>query len=218
MKPFRPLPALPLLFLALLVLAPLPVSAPARAQKTTPQQNNGPETTLRALIAAYDAAVAKADQDALGKILADDFTIIPIDQTVIDSPAALKTWYAHNRTGSYALIQSVILTPEKEAKIDLLGPDHAHLSGITRETYAMTTGDTITFTAPWTAVAGRQKDGQWRLLSHQSGVNVLDNPLLQATKSTTLTYAAGGLAWGVFIGIVVGLMVGRRRRAGPPTS
>lgn len=193
--------------LAALLLAAAPLSANA-------QDAANDQAALAALIQARAAAIGADDMGALKALMVDGAILVPVDQALIDSPAALDQWHNRNISGSYGLIRSITVTSTLDGPATMLADSVALLRGTDRETYVMKSDEQVTLTARWTATAQRGDDGQWRLASFQSGVNVLDNPILQATKSNTMLYAAGGMVWGLLLGVVVGVFAMRGRRGG----
>lgn len=170
------------------------------------------KAALEALVAARAQAIGADDMAALKALLTDGAILVPIDQTLIDSPQALDRWHDRNISGTYGMIGSIKVESAMDGPPVMLADGVALLRGTDRETYSMKSGETMTLTTRWTATAQRGADGGWKLASFQSGINGLDNPILQAVKSNTLLYAAGGLAWGLALGVIVGLFAGRKRR------
>jgi hypothetical protein len=91
----------------------------------------------------------------------------------------------------------------------LYGGDTGISFGSAVEHFEMTGGRTIDLPARWSATLVKE-DGKWLIASLHASDNLFDNPMLSAARR--LGYGAGGA--GLLAGLVVGILLGRRRRSG----
>lgn len=85
--------------------------------------------------------------------------------------------------------------------------------GSTKERYELADGRGFDIDGRWTATAVKE-NGRWTVLAVHSGVNFLDNPVVNAIERHSLTFAAGTAAVGAVIGFLLGFFI-RRHRAKP---
>src|SRR5262249_9599435 len=84
--------------------------------------------------------------------------------------------------------------------------------GTSQDTFHFKDGDVRTMNTRWTA--GTQKEGgQWKLVNAHFSANLLDNPVLDASKSYAKKLAIGAAIGGIVIGALVALLLRRKQSA-----
>ena len=129
----------------------------------------------------------------------------------------LKAYHARMMTSD----DPVVATYESDPQVD-----RRHVSdgtivsqGRMNDVYGLTSGETLALDSRFTATLIRTDDGPaetggFVIRSFHSSADAFDNPALRMVASRVMTYTAlvaGGVA--LVVGLVVGFLLGRRRRA-----
>ena len=144
--------------------------------------------------------------DALDELLAPEFVATFSDQTRITDRAGLRTYLDRLLRSDSAPLRTMQLQPVADAATSFIGPDVGVAYGSSKDDFTLSDGTKLTLSARWTATVTKV-DGQWKIRAFHAGVNMLDNPILDA---------AGQLCWvgglgGLMLGLVLGWLIGRRR-------
>src|SRR6185436_11014360 len=103
---------------------------------------------------------------------------------------------------------TVTLEPELST---LLG-DVALARGTTTDVVVTDRGE-YRFKSQWTAVC-RRVDGAWKILRVQGSMDPVGNPFVKKLVTTSAAWSGGGGGGlGLLVGLVAGVLVGRRRKA-----
>lgn len=168
---------------------------------------------LRKLMVEATAALNDLDAGALGKHLADGFVLTFADQTVITDPAQLDGYIASYFTGENAPVKSVRFIPEATEKVLFIDARTGVVYGTSADTYTLANDTSLVFDTHWTATVVKQ-EGRWLVQTFHAGVNMLDNPILDAAGQGSLL--SGGIA--LVVGLLIGALLMRMfRRRRPPT-
>jgi len=100
-------------------------------------------------------------------------------------------------------------------KLTELSPDKSWglVRGKALEHYEAKDGDQFDFVTRWTAVMVRDADNQWRLRAIHFGTNHLDNPVLTKVTRTLIRDGVIGAIVALLVGLGLGILIGRRRKA-----
>jgi ketosteroid isomerase-like protein len=138
-------------------------------------------------------------------------------------PNVVVTWHnaevSRGRDGVRAYLDRMLKGPNKvvasygaDVKVDeltiLYGGDTGISFGSAVEHFKMTNGRTFDLPARWSATLVKDGD-KWLIASLHASDNLFDNPLLNLTRRAA--YLAAGA--GVLVGLILGIVIGRRRRA-----
>lgn len=182
--------------------------APAWSQ-TPPSPDEATHNELRALRDGLLAAMRQGDVER-------ELTYL--------HPNVVVTWHnaevSRGRDGVRAYLDRMLKGPNKvvasygaDVKVDeltiLYGGDTGISFGSAVEHFKMTNGRTFDLPARWSATLVKDGD-RWLIASLHSSDNLFDNPLLNLTRRAV--YLAAGA--GILAGLIVGILIGRRRRAG----
>lgn len=173
-------------------------SNPASAS-TAPMLGEADHAALRELMEDATSALNGLDAAALAKYLADGFVVTFSDQTVITDPAQLDGYIANYFTAENAPLRSVSFAPEATEQVRFIDRRTGVVYGTSADTYTLADETSLVFDTHWTATVVKQ-DGRWLVQTFHAGVNMLDNPILDATSKGGLL--SGGVA------LVAGLLTG----------
>jgi ketosteroid isomerase-like protein len=138
-------------------------------------------------------------------------------------PNVVVTWQnaevSRGRDGVRAYLNRMLNGPTKivsdyqlDLNVDeltiLYGGDTGISFGGSREHIGLATGTNIDYPARWSATLVKE-DGKWLVASLHASTNLFENPFLATTKR--LMYI--GCAVALVVGLLVGWLVGRRRKA-----
>jgi ketosteroid isomerase-like protein len=188
--------------LAVIVLFSIPATFAADAG-----DRSADHTALRALLVEVTAALNSGDANKLQAYLATPFVITFVDQQRFTDVPAMVAYRAALEKDRH--LQKMEVTPAADALTTFLGPDVGYCTGTSNDSFDFPEG-TINLSTRWTATLVRQQ-GAWKVAALHAGVNFLDNPAINNVKSgaKTLVLVAGIAA--LLIGLVAGLVLGRRR-------
>lgn len=179
----------------------VPVTARAEENKETHDE-------LRALRDGMIAAIAKSDIDVMCSYLATNCVVTWQDATVSRGREGVRAYYARMMEGPGRIVQSFKTTVNVDELTILYGGDTGISFGTSVDEFNLTGGMKFTLNGRWSAALVKE-DGRWRIANCHMSTNLFDNPLLRATRKTM--YWSGAICVG--IGLVVGVLVGRRRKA-----
>jgi ketosteroid isomerase-like protein len=187
-----------LVALALLLAYAIPV----RSQNATVEDPAHQE--LRTLRTNVIEAITKGDFDGTMRFVHSNVVVTWQNDEVCRGHAGLRTFF--ERMGKNAF-KGYEVPPKPDELTILYNNGNMGVSfGRTVAHYTLF-GHDYHFTNRWTATLVKE-NGQWLLAAYHVSNNVLDNPLINAAK-TSLFWAAGiALA----LGLVIGVLVGRRGR------
>lgn len=197
-------------FLSVALVLFLAAGTPASfGQELTQQQAESIHNELRALRDRAVEALKARDAGALMAELTDDIAFTAMNNEVVHGKQAAMEYYERMMNGAASIVEDMSVTIEPDILSNL------HAGGLS----AVSTGDSVAyfrirggleFTAPlrWTASLVRQDDG-WKIAAMHFSANIFDNPVSAGiSKYLWMFLAAAGL-----VGLVLGFLIGRMRRA-----
>jgi ketosteroid isomerase-like protein len=181
------------------------------AQGAESEKDKKDHDELRALLRIFTQAFNTRQIDPLVPYLHKDFSVTMVNQDVVTTPGELKGYIDKQFNAPGSLLKDVKIQPEA----DILTLFYDGRFGINRggstDTYTLKDGREITIKTRWTGTA-IQEDGKWKVLNAHIGLNILDNPILDAVEKLRWVWGTGGLAIGLVVG-VLGTLLLRRRKA-----
>jgi hypothetical protein len=160
--------------------------------------------TLRNLMIDATAALNDLDSAMLAKYLADGFVLTFADQTVITDLAEIDNYIANYFTGENAPLKSVNFVPEATEKVRFIDSRTGVVYGTSADTYTLADDTNLVLDTHWTATVVKE-NGRWLVQTFHAGVNMLDNPILEATSQ--VGFISGGIA--LIVGLVTGAFLMR---------
>jgi hypothetical protein len=166
---------------------------------------------LRGLRGSLVEALNKQDVAALAPHLAKEFVYTGIDQTVITELAGLDAFFTRVFTAPDAPVENMTIEAEPTTLTRFIADNVGVCYGTAKETYKLKNGKDFVLNSRWTATCLKE-DGAWKISAIQSGVNVLDNTLLNNTQKLCRNGALVGLIVGLLFGIMGTLFIRRQKR------
>lgn len=191
--------ALAILLQVLPAWAEVPPSTMGADSASAAELGEADHDTLRKLMIDTTAALNDLDSATLAKYLAHGFVLTFADQTVITDLADFDGYIANYFTGENAPLKSVNFVPEATEQVRFIDSRTGVVYGTSADSYTLADGTNLVFDTHWTATVVKE-DGRWLVQTFHAGVNMLDNPILEATGQ-------GGFMWGG-IALIVGLVTG----------
>jgi hypothetical protein len=165
------------------------------------EKNKADHEALRALMKkCTDAMNANKLSDLDGSV-DSTFTAITVNHKKLNF-SEFKSEWAKLMTGDKAVLKKVDIKPTAAGLTEFLSPTVGVCHGVSVDTYTFTDGDVRTMTIMWTAVV-RRVGQQWKLAAVHCSADLLNNPVLEASKG--YIYKAGGAGAGA--GLLVGLLL-----------
>lgn len=182
-----------------LALATSAVSAAPEA----PAHNN-----LRATHAAALKAVASSDLDGLLATLHPNVVFVATSGEIVRGHEGVKAYFERMLVGDNKVIESAKFDQEAKELSILHGGDSAIAFGNSTDSYKLTDGDEFVLATKWSATLVQEND-KWLIASFHSSVGVFENAMLDKLKSWALWGGIGAL----FVGLLLGWLIGRRRKS-----
>jgi hypothetical protein len=165
---------------------------------------------LRALMKKGADALTTRNIDSMAPYVFPGFTVITLDDKKLKGLPEVKQYYGNLFDGPNAMLKAMEVRPEADDVTQFLDDNSGVSYGVSNDRYTFRDGDVRDMKSRWSAVV--QKDGgTWKLVSVHFSGNLLQNPVLDAAKSTVRNAAIIAGAVMLVIGILVGWLVGRRR-------
>ena len=191
----------------LLTLACL-LTAPAWAQSPEEVEH----IALRKLKDEIGVAISKRDFGAASKLLHQPFMATVITQESFTDIAPLKQYYDSLFTRHSPQIKDISIVPEADELSKIMTGTFAFTRGSTAERYVLADGRAFDLKGRWTAASIKEPDGSWRILAIHTGVNFLDNPVINTIEKSLVWIGAACTAFGTALGLLGGWFIWRFRR------
>lgn len=183
--------------LAVIAICTVLCAQPARAEEDPAHDE------LRALRAAVIEAINKGDIDGTIQYVHPEVVVTWQNNEVCRGRDGLLAFF--NRMGKDSF-KSYKVEPTPDDLTVLYGKDTGVSFGGSVGVYALL-GKEFEFHNRWTATIVKE-DGKWLLASYHVSLDALDNPILNTAKNILYAGAGGGL----LVGLVIGILIGRRRK------
>ena len=161
---------------------------------------------LRALKGDLIQAINAMDIDALAGHMAEKFTFIGIDQSVITNKNELEKMRVELFEATDAPLKKMVVQAEAAAKTTFINDQVGIVYGTSETTYTLANDKVVVVPSKWTATVVKHDDDSWKMATFHSGVNALDNPILDGLKSFWIKVSAGILIGGILLGFIMGRM------------
>ena len=134
-----------------------------------------------------------------------------VNQDVVTTAKDLKGYIDKQFNAPDSPLKNVQIAPEADIRTVLFDGRFGVNRGSSTDTYTLKDGRVFTLQTRWTGTA-IQDEGKWKVLNAHIGLNILDNPILDATEQLKWVWAGVAAAAGLIAGILGTLLFTRRRR------
>ncbi len=172
---------------------------------------------LRALKEKAVTAINSRDINALSSCMAKEFIFTAVDQTPLKSITEIDEYYKKNFDGPAAIVVSMKCEPVAEILTRFTDNNTGICYGSNKEFYKLKSGSEVTMNTRWTAVVVRE-NGEWKVAALHSGINFMDNPLLNKVAKAGYTFLVVGLIAGIIIGILFMIIFRRINKLKTPSN
>ena len=149
---------------------------------------------------------------------AKKFVFIPIDQRVITSVDGFKEYYRKIATDNAYGVTGMKITPSYDIPTVFTGENTGYCYGTADNTFILKGGKSVHIKSRWSANFVKE-DGKWKIAMVQSGVDMLDNPMLSAVREgAELQMKVSGAVIVLMIALVIYLLLQRRKKTEPATA
>jgi uncharacterized protein (TIGR02246 family) len=186
-----------LLRLFLLVLSVVPAAAMAQ------EARHADHEALRAMLRTATAALNSRNFGAIAPMLTADCSITTVDGKALRGPAAFKAYLDQLYASK---VRSIAFHPAADDLTTFYGEDAGVCAGSSTDTYTFRDGDSRTMSSRWTATVHKD-NGVWKVAALHLSANVLDNPVLEATRQRAHLFVAGALIIGLIAGFVLRMLI-----------
>jgi hypothetical protein len=184
-------------------------AAPLWAQSALDKKDHD---ELRALLATFTKAFNSGDLDPLAPYLHRNLSVTMVNQDVVTNPKELRAYLDKMLRSDASPLKDVKIAPEPDIQTVFLEGRFGVNRGGSVDTYTLKDGRVYTLNTRWTGTA-IQEGGRWKVLNAHIGLNILDNPILDAVEKMRLVWGASGLLVGLLLGAGSVLLLRRRRPA-----
>jgi ketosteroid isomerase-like protein len=143
------------------------------------QNRDADHVALRGLMAKVVKAIDERDMKTLMSCFAKEFVFTSIDQTSMTNEAQVFAFNDRLFVSKDAPMAKVSVLPEADTLTRFIGDNAGYCFGTSLETYTLKDGRIFKMTNRWTAMVVKE-NAEWKIAAVHAGVNVMDNPILQA--------------------------------------
>jgi ketosteroid isomerase-like protein len=176
---------------------------PARADEAADR------TALHMIRTNYMEAVNSGDLTKMSPYIGTDATGVMVTGEEVKGFDGLKAYWAKIQNligpdGSYHVTVNL-------DKTDLYHDDFAVARGSTDDTVHLGNGKDLHFNSLWTAICHKE-DGNWKVIRMEAAMDPVDNVFvsLQLAKAKLL-FGTVGVAAGAAFGLIIGILISRKR-------
>ena len=173
------------------------------------EQDKKDHEDLRGLLKIFTNAFNTRQLDGLIPHLHKNFSVTMVNQDVITTPQELKGYIDKQFNGPNAPLKDVKIQPEPDILTTFVEGRIGINRGNSTDTYTLQDGRVVTIKTRWTGTAIKD-EGKWKVLNAHIGLNILDNPILDAAEALKYVWGGAGLAIGLLVGILGTLLLRRR--------
>jgi ketosteroid isomerase-like protein len=167
---------------------------------------------LRAMLRTATEALNSQNFDLIQPLLHENFTIITVDNQKFTTLDDFRTYWNGLFAGDIPLLQRIEVNAVADDLTTFLDESTGVVHGTSRDTYYFTDVGVREMPTRWTAVV-QKADGDWKLVKVHFSANILDNPVLDAAKASTIKLAGLALLVGIILGAGIVYLVKRRNGA-----
>jgi hypothetical protein len=183
----------------------------AWAQAAPAEERKADHDALRAMLVNTAQALNTRQLDSIAGVVHPGLTVITIDNQKLVSLEALKEYYAGLFEGPTALLTKMETKPVADEVTRFLGDSTGVVYGASDDVYHFRDGDVRNLKTRWSAVVAKEGE-TWKLVNVHFSTNLLDNPMLDATKAAGQKIAIAAGVVGLVLGALLMALLRRRSR------
>jgi len=176
------------------------------------EQRKADHDQLRELMKRGAEALNTRKLDAMAPHLHPEFTVVTVDNQKLRGLAEFKQYWIGLFEGKDAIVKSIETNPVADDLARFLDDNTAMSFGTSDDRYTFNDGEIRQMKSRWSAVLQKDSD-TWKIVSVHFSSNLLDNPVLEATKRAVQKWALIAGAIGIAIGLALGFLMRRRTPA-----
>jgi ketosteroid isomerase-like protein len=180
---------------------------PATARQAKDALEDPAHADLRKLRDDMIDAINKDDRARLMSLLHKNIVVTFMDGDTVRGHDGVQKYLDAKLKGTPPIVQTYSVHPKVDELSIIYGGDTAISFGSSDDHFKLSRGLEFDVHNRWTATLVKE-DGKWLLAAFHASVGLFNNPLLDATKRFAYSIAGGG----ALIGVLVGWLIGRRRR------
>jgi hypothetical protein len=165
---------------------------------------------LRALLKTFTQAFNSRQIEPLVPYLHKDFSVTMVNQDLVTTPKGMKDYLDKQFTGPGAILKDARIQPEPDIPTIFFEGRFGINRGSSTDTYTLKDGRVFVLKTRWTGTAIKE-DGKWKALNAHIGLNIIDNPILDAMERMKWIWAAVAAVIGLVVGALGTLLLKRRR-------
>lgn len=174
------------------------------------EQDKKDHEELRGLLKVFTQSFNSRSIEPLVPHLHKDFTVTMVNQDLVTTPAELKGYIDKQFSGPGALLKDVRIEPEPDIPTVFLEGRFGINRGGSTDTYTLKDGRVFVLKTRWTGTAIKE-DGKWKVLNAHIGLNIIDNPILDAMNQMKWIWAAIAAAAGLVVGVGATILLRRSK-------
>lgn len=167
---------------------------------------------LRGLLRGIETAVNEKRYGDLAQYFHENMRVTTIRQELLSSRNEIEPYF-DGWFGDGGFLSDLKMKLEADALTELYADKTVGVvEGSGDEDYILADGRTFAMKTRWTAAVIKDTDGKWRILTLHIGTDFVDNPLITEIEAAVKSYSIRGGVGGAVLGLIVGFLVGRRRK------
>src|SRR6266481_4250883 len=157
------------------------------------EQEKKDHEELRGLLKVFTQAFNSRDVEPLAPYLHKDFSVTMINQDVVTTPRELKAYLDKQFDGPGSFLKDVKILPEPDMLTVFFDGRFGINRGSSIDTYTLKDGRVFTLKTRWTGTAIKE-EGKWKALNAHIGLNIVDNPIIDAVEKQKWLWGGIGAA------------------------
>src|SRR5438874_4447817 len=179
----------------------------ASAQTPAPAADEAVHNALRQVKATMTKALNDRDVDTIVANVSPDIIFTTMNGDAVHGRDGIRAYFNKMMNAPGHIVKNVNTSFEADALTTLYSGGNVGIAyGSSHDHYELTTGQKFDINGRWTCTLVKQGD-KWLIASFHYSTNVFDNPILAAAKR----YAIWGAVAALVLGLVIGVLIGRRR-------
>ena len=165
---------------------------------------------LRGLLKTFTQAFNSRQIEPLVPYLHKDFSVTMVNQDLVTTPGEIKGYLDKQFSAPGSILKEVKINPEPDIPTIFFQGRFGINRGGSTDIYTLKDGRVFTLKTRWTGTAIKE-DGKWKVLNAHIGLNIIDNPILDAMEQMKWIWTAVAAAIGLVVGVLGTLLLKRRK-------